>query len=256
MTILSPTNVTTQSNSFTAASSSYTLYVPASLTSAYSPYGGTWNNGTTTALETTFSYTVPASGIGTFCWNQNFTLPAGLEAYICTGYDGSVQTSKLDGIIPGYTGVLLKGTPGETYTITATSGDYTAQWADNILQPVAIAEHLPATQNDYAGVGYTFFIMKGGKFVKIADGSTPSALTPANRAFLPVKTRLLPAGSPELTISFGETAGIRTLDHLTSSPSGHSVYDLSGRKLPNSKWSNGQIERGIYIVNGKKVVVR
>ena len=32
------------------------------------------------------------------------------------------------------------------------------------------------------------------------------------------------------------------------------VYDLSGRQMVNGKWSNGKWSRGIYIVNGKKVL--
>ena len=32
------------------------------------------------------------------------------------------------------------------------------------------------------------------------------------------------------------------------------VYDLSGRKIENYKLSNGKLLRGVYIVNGKKVV--
>lgn len=36
----------------------------------------------------------------------------------------------------------------------------------------------------------------------------------------------------------------------------NSVYDLSGRKLSNSKLLNGQIRKGIYIKNGKKVFVK
>jgi hypothetical protein len=34
------------------------------------------------------------------------------------------------------------------------------------------------------------------------------------------------------------------------------VYDLSGRKVANGQWSmfNVQLKKGIYVVNGKKVV--
>ena len=35
-----------------------------------------------------------------------------------------------------------------------------------------------------------------------------------------------------------------------------STYDLQGRKLSNSKWSNGQIRKGIYIKDGRKFVVK
>ena len=34
------------------------------------------------------------------------------------------------------------------------------------------------------------------------------------------------------------------------------IYDLQGRKLSNSKWSNGQIRKGIYIKDGRKFVVK
>jgi hypothetical protein len=34
------------------------------------------------------------------------------------------------------------------------------------------------------------------------------------------------------------------------------VFDLQGRKLLNSQWSNSQIRRGLYIQNGRKVVVK
>ncbi len=54
----------------------------------------------------------------------------------------------------------------------------------------------------------------------------------------------------------GEASGIQTLDNSTISPADNSVYDLSGRKWSNSKLSNGQMPKGVYIVNGRKVVVR
>ena len=34
------------------------------------------------------------------------------------------------------------------------------------------------------------------------------------------------------------------------------VYDMQGRKIVNGKLSNSQLPRGIYIVNGKKVVIK
>ena len=54
--------------------------------------------------------------------------------------------------------------------------------------------------------------------------------------------------------NFNETDGIS----FSSSPKGEEshAYDLSGRKIVNSKWSNGTLSKGIYIVNGKKVVIK
>ena len=46
--------------------------------------------------------------------------------------------------------------------------------------------------------------------------------------------------------------------HIDQMVNGQSVngkwYDLSGRQMVNGKWSNGQISKGVYIVNGKKVI--
>ena len=34
------------------------------------------------------------------------------------------------------------------------------------------------------------------------------------------------------------------------------VFDLSGRKVANGKWLNGKLPNGVYIINGKKVVIK
>jgi hypothetical protein len=42
---------------------------------------------------------------------------------------------------------------------------------------------------------------------------------------------------------------------FTSAPvAPHQVYDLQGRRLSNSQLSNGHIHKGLYIINGKKII--
>ena len=58
-----------------------------------------------------------------------------------------------------------------------------------------------------------------------------------------------------LTMNYDEATGIS----LTPDPSPKgegSVYDLQGRQIVNGKLSNGQLPKGVYIVNGKKVVIK
>lgn len=50
----------------------------------------------------------------------------------------------------------------------------------------------------------------------------------------------------------GSSVAIQTQTENVRQP----VFDLQGRKLLNSQWSNSQIRRGLYIQNGKKVVVK
>lgn len=76
------------------------------------------------------------------------------------------------------------------------------------------------------------------------------------RAYFQLKGEAAAARSFVLDFGDGEASGIQTLDNLTISPVDNSVYDLSGRKWSNSKLSNGQMPKGVYIVNGRKVVVR
>ncbi|MBR6276202.1 MAG: hypothetical protein IKR31_04630, partial [Prevotella sp.] len=58
-----------------------------------------------------------------------------------------------------------------------------------------------------------------------------------------------------ILIDFGETTGIK--DAVKSEELRiKSYYDLQGRKIVNSKWSNGQMPKGLYIVNGKKHIVK
>lgn len=48
------------------------------------------------------------------------------------------------------------------------------------------------------------------------------------------------------------TTGITSFDDSTISQSNNYVYDLQGRRLSNGKSSDGQMQRGLYIRNGKK----
>ena len=63
--------------------------------------------------------------------------------------------------------------------------------------------------------------------------------------------------APQITFSEGETTAI---DHSTFNVqrSTFNVYDLQGRKVTNGQWSmvNGQLKKGLYIVNGRKVVIK
>jgi len=53
------------------------------------------------------------------------------------------------------------------------------------------------------------------------------------------------------TIETLDNLTVSPIDNLTVSPIDHSVYDLQGRKL-----SNSQMPKGVYIINGKKHIVK
>ena len=198
-----------------------------------------------------FIYTVPASGLGTFSADVNIIVPSGLTAYYCTtlkNYDDGnlgIRVSKLNGIIPANTGVLLEGSAGLSYPLTATTVEATAP-AGNSLEAVVESKHIAATEGDY-----TNFMMKGGKFIKIQQDSEDVKM-PANRAYLPLLTAAISgSNAKEITLLWdeGEATGIEGLTP-TPSPKGEgSIYNLNGQRISTPL-------KGINIINGRKVIVK
>ena len=138
-------------------------------------------------LFATKAYTVPASGIGTFSAKAKFTVPDGLTAYYCKTYDAehsTISVVAIDGPVPANTGVLLKGTAGETYTLTGTNETATTNVTGNALVAVTEATHVDPID----GTGeYTNFMLKNGTFIRIAD-SDDDVKMPANKAYLQILT--------------------------------------------------------------------
>ena len=96
----------------------------------------------------------------------------------------------------------------------------------------------------------------------LAAGNTllnPSAL-PADikgfRAYFQLKGETASlARAFSIDFGDGETTGITSIGQLDNLQS-DDWYDLSGRKLSNGQLSNRQMKKGVYIQNGKKVIIK
>ena len=62
-------------------------------------------------------------------------------------------------------------------------------------------------------------------------------------------------GSASYVIDITVPAGIEIQEIIPANSEEHSIYDLSGRRLPSSS-AFTFLKKGIYIVNGRKVVVK
>ena len=94
-----------------------------------------------------------------------------------------------------------------------------------------------------------FYVCNGKEFIKVRGKGT---LAP-NKAFLFVEGNNTPASIPfRRSIDGGEgTTGIDAIDNAANNDANATWYDLNGRKL------NGKpAQKGIYIKNGRKVVVK
>lgn len=202
------------------------------------------------------AYTVPSSGIGTFSAKAKFALPDGLTAHYCKTYNsanGTIGVVDIDGVVPANTGVLLKGTPGETYTLTRTNND-AATVEGNALVAVTEATHVNQVSGDY-----TNFMMSDGQFIKIEASDDPNVKMPANRAYLKILTSELPS-DPSLargiTLSWDDDATSISDMEKWRNGENEKFYDLQGRLIVNGKLSNGKLPKGLYINNGRKVVIK
>lgn len=192
-------------------------------------------------------YTVPASGLGTFSAKANFTLPEGLDAYYCKDYaDGKISVTAINGVVPANTGVLLKGTPGETYTLTRTNSD-AATVEGNALVAVTEATHVNQVSGEYTNFG-----LSGGVFKKV---NSKGGTVKANRAYLQIPSSALPpatAAEGIILVWDEETDGIEIVQTSTVKPQHDDAwFTLDGRQL-----SGKPTAKGLYIVNGKKVIIK
>ena len=189
-----------------------------------------------------------ANGYATFCSNWKLdiaALPAGVEAYTATLTGKTLSfTKKDDEAVDAGTGLMLKGAAWNPYKIPVTTGTSSAV-AGNALSANLTDQTL---QSD--GSTYIFVMAKANSagsltFKKLPD--SPTAI-PANKAYVQVAAFAFSNSAPELNISFGETTGIESIDHSPLTID-HSVYNLAGQRV-------AQPTKGLYIVNGKKVVIR
>ena len=221
---------------------------------------GAWSEARSVEFESKslYNYTVPESGIGTFSADVNLTLPDGLKAHFCTYLkevdEGlAIKILNIDGkVINQNTGVLLSGTPGETYQLRYTSEAGSAT-EGNKLVPVVESTHVEPVVGEY-----TNYIMQGGKFIKIKqeEAGDETIKMPAHRAYLPLlTTEVSPTsgGAKSVVLLLWDddvVTGIESTEKVDYEPArdGH-VYSISGQRLSAPR-------KGINIINGRKVIVK
>lgn len=201
-----------------------------------------------------------ATGYTTFYLeNENFKVPAGCTAYIITGVtpSGSITTPDqavvkaftAGKIIPKKTGFILQGTPNTTVEYQANVTGTEENVTGNLLVGTA-------TEQEISGAGYKYYIFsasgdQGLGFYKQGTRAGASIKLKPHRAGLRLPATI--ARAKHFIVDFdaareeAETTGIRDIRPV-GQPKDNAVYDLQGRRVKNPT-------RGIYIVNGKKVII-
>ncbi|MBR1548318.1 MAG: hypothetical protein IJ637_06290 [Prevotella sp.] len=94
---------------------------------------------------------------------------------------------------------------------------------------------------------YSYYAYNNGALVKIA---TNAATLPAFRGYFKVLNTAITAGAPVLNISFGDAdvTAVKTVGTAQRAKDGV-CYNMNGQRV-------SQPAKGLYIVNGKKVIVK
>jgi hypothetical protein len=100
-----------------------------------------------------------------------------------------------------------------------------------------------------AGEDYTY---EFGMVVPIAEGQEDANNARAIVLLINKDTKEIVNAEITDILLDGEATGIEEVNRL--SVAADRCFDLQGRQLSNSQLSNSQMKKGIYIVNGKKVI--
>lgn len=175
--------------------------------------------------------------VATFSASKPVTFSSDATAYIAINSNNTqVTLSPLNGALAAGQGAIVsKATTGDIYAYVSTeatdsrnnqlvgSGDATKELTDG---------------------NYYIFNKQGEEAVFSPLNNTASTTLAANKAALKTAT----PGGQALTLDFGSVTGINTV--TTAMPATNATFDLSGRKV------NGKLPAGLYIKNGKKLLIK
>ena len=239
-----PTNCTYGSSMLYGVPTSATLYVPAGTKALYentepwSQFENIVEKESVITLSNTLGTYCDASGL-------DFSSVEGLEAYAATGYASGEVTLMRVNYVPANTGLVLRGTAG-VYEVPQQK---VSAYLMNLLKGTTS----PITLNQTEGDMTNYILANGSKgigFYKVASGGGTLA---ANKAYLQLPSNL--SATRPMMLRFededGQTTDIQYLYTTSSSDSAPATYDLQGRRV-----SGTMQQGGIYIVGGKKVIVK
>lgn len=175
--------------------------------------------------------------VATFSASKPVTFSSDATAYIAINSNNTqVTLSPLNGALAAGQGAIVsKATTGDIYAYVSTEatdsrnnqlvggGDYAMDLTDG---------------------NYYIFNKQGEDAVFSPLSNTASTTLAANKAVLKTAT----PGGQALTLDFGSVTGINTA--TTAMPATNATFDLSGRKV------SGKLPAGLYIKNGKKLLIK
>ena len=193
-----------------------------------------------TVEEETVDVEITSAGYATLYYSEKaFAIPEGITASIVTNVDenGVITFAALNGTIPANTGVVLQGDPGvyqfvvENVNLAAPENNL-LKGSDETAQTIGGDKYYKLTVKDDV-VGFYYGAEDGAAF---ENGD--------HKAYLAV------TGAAAKYYAFdGQATGINAVSKVVANDG--KIYNLQGIQM-NAE----NLTKGIYVVNGKKVVIK
>ncbi len=200
--------------------------------------------GSFTLLTNEDNIKITSAGQSTWCskYDLDFTGIDGLKAYIASGYDRISGTIWLTRVyqVPANEGIFLMGNAGDYKVPHISTGTYYANLMVGTLQPITINE----TEGEYTN----YYLSNGDSgvgFYKV-NGSVDLK---ANRAYLPLLKGTTQAGTRFIGLGFEDDGTTNLTPALSKGEGDGEWYTLQGQRVAKPG-------KGLYIKNGKKVVIK
>ncbi len=199
----------------------------------------------TVVYEETESVTVTSAGYATFASDNalDFT-GSSIKAFYATESAGTLTFHAITKV-PANTGVLLYKAGGATENVPTLSGA-----ADDVKDNVFVRGTGAKVSYDANDQNYILFNGEDGIGFYKANSNTVAA----NRAYIHVDSSV---NVKCFAIDLEDDAtGISLMEDGRSQMEDGAIYNIAGQRLDNSQFTihNSQLKRGIYIVNGKKIL--
>ena len=167
----------------------------------------------------------------------------GLEAYIVTGSNGNAILKEPVTKVPANTGLVISGTAGAEFTIPLTL-DTPDDVSENKM--VAVSEQITLEKATDGNENFVLSVQSGK--VVFARINNDAATVRAGQAYLVLPTDV---AAPWLAIDGDdeETTSLREMRNEETGMGNAQYYTLDGRRV-------SEPTKGIYIMNGKKVVIK
>ena len=197
------------------------------------------------------------NGYATFVTDVPYVMPKGACGYAVTvapqvGVITKTEAYTEGAQVPAQTALLIGGTSGTNYYPAVLKEDVTPSYSGaNYMEGKRNAEGYTDSQKGVAVYYYKLALNSASKpgFYYGATGGAAFKLTKPTTAYLAVPKNITPVNGYLIDFE-GETTGIDSIGQTDGNANG-AIYNLNGIRMAQPLRS---LPKGVYVVNGKKVI--